>query len=84
MYCVMRASAPSLYNVYRRYDVLFFFNEEKKDVPTSFLINRGKGDGIYQQPCTLDSFSFFWLNHHFYLLHLLEGYTTVVPCAEEL
>ena len=21
MYCVMRASAPSLYNVYRRYDV---------------------------------------------------------------
>ena len=21
MYCVMRASAPSLYNVYRRYDI---------------------------------------------------------------
>ena len=25
MYCVMRASAPSLYNVYRRYDTKMLF-----------------------------------------------------------
>ena len=29
MYCVIRASAPSLYNVYRRYDILLHFLQEQ-------------------------------------------------------
>ena len=43
MYCVMRTSAPSLYNVYRRYDTVFledclsFFTGARKIPPTRFI-----------------------------------------------
>ena len=48
MYCVMRASVPSLYNVYRRYDIgaLYFIY----CIITSV-------DGMAQMPASRDTFS---------------------------
>ena len=48
MYCVMRASVPSLYNVYRRYDTsIKSFHEMKRDVEMVNQQKRGEQGRVY-------------------------------------
>ena len=47
MYCVMRASAPSLYNVYRRYDTCF------RDALSQFLKEDWEFDRFLDRTCTV-------------------------------
>ena len=39
MYCVMRASVPSLYNVYRRYDIAGYILQDHYSEPCKYSIS---------------------------------------------